>query len=196
MKKRISLIITAVLVSISLTGCGFVTVVPIGQESSFTGETEFDSGAESSNDWSKITEELTGAAQNLSDVLNGNGIEGDAQAVLGTAKIIEFNTDTPKYFLLVELDGYNGDSEIKIQAGGVYSGTAIRDAQTLKGFKDFTNQTEWSQYAKALNAEADTQIVAPLGLDESAAGKTVTFVGAAAESGGTVTITPVSLSIE
>lgn len=196
MKRRISLIITVVLMAISLTGCGLVTVIPIGQESSYTGETAFDSSAESSSDWSQIVEELTGAAQNLSDVLNGDGIQGEAQAVSGTAKVVEFNTDTPKYYLLIEPDGYSGDAEIKIQAGGVYSGTAIRDTQTLKVFQDFTNQTEWSQYAKSLNSEADTQVVAPLALDESAAGKTVTFVGAAAESGGTVTITPVSLSIE
>ena len=53
-----------------------------------------------------------------------------------------------------------------------------------------------SQYAKALNEQADTQVVAPLALDESAAGKTVTFVGAAVQSGDTVTITPVSMTIE
>ena len=78
----------------------------------------------------------------------------------------------------------------------VYSGTALRDTQTLKVFQDFTNQTEWSHYAKALNAEADAQVVAPLGLDESVAGKAVTFTGAAAESAGKVVITPVAMTIE
>ncbi|MCI8737824.1 MAG: DUF2291 domain-containing protein [Lachnospiraceae bacterium] len=192
MKKRVSLIVVSILLAIGLAGCGVVTVVPIGQESSFTGKEEFDSGAQSSDDWSAVVEDIKGKAADISEALAGGG---DGAAVSGSAKIIEFNTDTPKYYLLVEMDGYSG-GEIRIQAGGVYSGTAVRDAQGVKGFEDFANQTEWSQYAKALNQEADTQVVAPLAIDESVAGKTVTFTGAAAESGGTVTITPVEMTIE
>ncbi len=192
MKKKLILIMTAVVMAMSVTACGIVTVVPIGQESSFTGEQEFDSSAESSNDWTAVVEELTANATDASQALGAGA--GSGTAVSGTAKIVEFNTDTPKYYLLVEIDGYDG--EVQIQAGGVYSGTALRDTQTLKVFQDFTNQTEWSQYAKALNAEADAQVVAPLGLDESVAGKAVTFTGAAAESAGKVVITPVAMTIE
>lgn len=195
MKKKISLIAISALLAISLTGCGVVTVVPIGEESKYTGIEEFDSSAESSNDWASVVQELTDNAKDIVEVMNGDGVT-DPAAVSGKAKIVEFNTDTPKYYLLVEPEGYEGTEVFKIQAGGVYSGTTIRDVQTLKGFEDFTNQTEWSQYAKALNKEADAQAVAPLALDESAAGKTVTFVGAAAASGDTVTITPVALTIE
>lgn len=192
MKKRVSLIVVSFLLAASLTGCGIVTVVPIGQEASFTGKEAFDSGAQSSDDWSAVVEDIKGKAADISEAL-GSGADGTA--VSGSAKIVEFNTETPKHYLLVEVDGYSG-GEIRIQAGGVYSGTAIRDAQGIKAFEDFANQTEWSQYAKALNQEADTQIVAPLAIDESVAGKTVTFTGAAAESGGTVTITPVEMTIE
>ena len=177
MKRKLSLIAALALSAVCLTGCGIVTVVPIGEEASFTGQQEFDSSAESSGDWAAVAEEITGAATDLVEVL-------------------EFNTETPKYYLLITPEGYSGSEEFRIQAGGVYSGTAIRDAQTVKNFESFTNQTEWSQYAKALNEQADTQVVAPLALDESAAGKTVTFVGAAVQSGDTVTITPVSMTIE
>lgn len=192
MKKKLVLIITACMMAMSMSACGIVTVVPIGQEGSFTGQAEFDSGAQSSSDWASVVDELKANAADAAGALGGD--LGDGTAVSGTAKIVEFNTDTPKYYLLVEVDGYDG--EVQIQAGGVYSGTALRDTQTLKGFQDFTNQTEWSQYAKALNKEADTQVVAPLGLDESAAGKTVSFVGAATASGGKVVITPVEMTIE
>ena len=181
---------------VCLTGCGIVTVVPIGEEASFTGEEVFDSGAESSGDWTAVVEEITGAAKDLAEVMNGDGIGSGSVAVSGTASIVEFNTETPKYYLLITPDGYSGSEEFRIQAGGVYSGTAVRDAQTVKVFEDFTNQTEWSQYAKALNEQVDAQVVAPLALDGSAAGKTVTFVGAAVQSGDTVTITPVSLTVE
>lgn len=192
MKKKLILIITAVMMAVSVTACGIVTVVPIGQESSFTGQQAFDSSAESSNDWTAVADELKAGATDAAQAISA-GV-GSGTAVTGTAKILEFNTETPKYYLLVELDGYDG--EVQIQAGGVYSGTALRDTQTLKAFENFTNQTEWSQYAKALNKEADTQVVAPLGIDESVAGKTVTFTGAAAESAGKIVITPVEMTIE
>lgn len=192
MRKKLVLMITACVMAMSMTACGIVTVVPIGQEGSFTGQAEFDSSAQSSSDWASVVDEIKGKAVDAVGALGGD--LGDGTAVSGTAKITEFNTDTPKYYLLAEVDGYDG--EVRIQAGGVYSGTALRDTQTLKQFQDFTNQTEWSQYAKALNQEVDTQVVAPLSLDESAAGKTVTFVGAATESGGKIIITPVEMTIE
>lgn len=192
MKKKISLIMVSIVLAVSLAGCGIVTVVPIGEEASFTGIEAFDSGAQSSDDWSAVVEDIKGKAADVSEVL-ANGADGTA--VSGSAKIVEFNTETPKHYLVVEVEGYSG-GEVRIQAGGVYSGTAIRDAQSVKAFEDFANQTEWSQYAKALNQEADTQVVAPLSIDESVAGKTVTFTGAAAEGGGAVTITPVEMTIE
>lgn len=192
MKRKLVLMITAITMAACMTACGIVTVVPIGQESSFTGKQEFDSSAESSNDWTAVVDEIKTNATDAAQAI-GAGL-GEGTAVTGTASIVEFNTDTPKHYLLVEIDGYDG--EVQIQAGGVYSGTALRDTQTLKGFEDFTNQTEWSQYAKALNKEADAQVVAPLALDAGAAGKTVSFVGAAVESTGKVVITPVEMTIE
>lgn len=195
MKKRVFFMAMAAIMAVSFTGCGIVKVVPIGEEAAYSGEEVFDSAAESSSDWEQVVAEITDGAADLAEVLNGDGV-GTAAAVSGTAKIVEFNTDTPKYYLLIEPEGYTGDAEIRIQAGGVYSGTALRDVQTVKNFESFTNQTEWSQYGKALNSEVDTQVVAPLALDDSVAGKTVTFVGAATESAGAVSITPVSLTIE
>ena len=66
----------------------------------------------------------------------------------------------------------------------------------MKAFADFTNQTEWSQYAKALNSQLDELVVAPLAIDESIQGKTVSVIGAATASGDEVTITPISMTIE
>lgn len=195
MKKKAVLLIAAVLCMGTLTGCGIVKVVPIGEEAAYSGKEVFDSAAQSGSDWAQVVEDITGAAADLADILDGEGT-GKGMAVSGKAEIVEFNTDTPKYYLRVIPDNYSGSVEVRIQAGGVYSGTAVRDVQTIKEFKDFTNQTEWSQYGKALNKEVDSQVVAPLGLDESVKGKTVTFVGAAVESGGMVTVTPVSMSIE
>lgn len=193
MKKRLVYVLGASILAMSmLSGCGIVKVVKIGEE--ISGKEEFNASADSGDDWTQIVDELTENATDLAEAAEA-GLK-DATAVSGTAEIVEFNTDTPKYYLLITPEGYSGDLEFKIQAGGVYSGTTVRDAQTLKGFESYTNQTEWSKYGKALNEEVDTNVVAPLELDESAAGKTVEFVGAAVESNGTVTITPVSMTIE
>ena len=83
-----------------------------------------------------------------------------------------------------------------VQLGSVYSGTAVRDIQTVKSFGDFTNQTEWSQYAKALNTQLHELVVQPLNIDESIQGKTVTITGAATGSGADINITPVAITIE
>ena len=101
-----------------------------------------------------------------------------------------------KNAITVVPEGYSGDAVFTVQLGSIYSGTDVRDAQTVKGFADFTNQTEWSQYAKALNSQLDELVVAPLAIDESIQGKTVQIVGAASASGKEVTVTPVAITIE
>ena len=192
MKKEVLSAVAVVCLAVTLTGC--VKIIDKGTEGQYTGEVAFDASADSSSDWGQITEEITAAAVELSDVLNGDGIGSDTVAVKGTGTVKELITKGPKNILALEVEGCA--DEIQLQVGSVYSGTALRDIQTLKTFEDFTNQTEWSQYAKALNAEMHAQVVEPLAIDDSIVGKKVTFTGGATQSGGTVTITPASLSVE
>ena len=44
MKSRRILAVLAACTAVTFTGCGVVTVVPIGEEASYTGKQEFDSG--------------------------------------------------------------------------------------------------------------------------------------------------------
>ena len=192
MKKEVLSAVAVVCLAVTLTGC--VKIIEKGTEGQYTGEVAFDASADSSSDWTQIAEEITAAAVELSDVLNGDGIGSDTAAVKGTGTVKELITKGPKNILALEVEGCA--DEIQLQVGSVYSGTALRDIQTLKTFEDFTNQTEWSQYAKALNAEMHAQVVEPLAIDDSIVGKKVTFTGGATQSGGTVTITPASLSVE
>ena len=196
MKKRFAAAMATALAlfTISMTGCGIVKVVKIGEEAALTGETVFDAGAESQGSWGAIVEEITGNAQEVSaadfDVTSG------AFPISATGKIISVDQESNKGNLTVELDGYSGDKTFKIQIGPVYSGTSVRDAQTQKIYSDFTNQGEWSEYALALNDLVNTNVVTPLALDSSAAGKTITLVGVySASATSTITITPVSMSI-
>lgn len=195
MKSRRILAVLAACTAVTFTGCGVVTVVPIGEEASYTGKQEFDSAAESEGDWSSVVADISQKAQDLVELLNGDGIT-ETTAVKGTGKIKEYNTDTPKHYLVVELNGFTGTKEIRVRTDGPNSSTAIRDLQSLKNFESFTNQTEWSSYGKELNKQALAQVIDPLEIDESVVGKTVTFTGGAEAGADAVTITAVELTIE
>lgn len=195
MKKKVSLIALAALLAVTFTGCGIVKVVPIGEEDQYSGKKTFDSAAESSSDWENVVADISEEAQEISEVLGGGNVTA-ATAVKGSGKITAYNTDTPKHYIVVEAEGYTGDIEIQVRADGPNSSTAIRDLQHLKEFESFTNQTEWSAYGKALNKEAVAQVIEPLGIDESAVGKTVTFTGAGEANGEAISITPVEMTIE
>ena len=195
MKRKTSLIALAALFAVTFTGCGIVKVVPICEENQYSGKQTFDSAAESNSDWESIVNDLTEAAQEIADVIGGGNIT-EAAAVKGTGKITEYNTDTPKHYIVVEVEGYTGNIEIQVRTDGPNSSTAIRDLQHLKDFGSFTNQTEWSAYGKALNKEAVTQVIEPLAIDESAVGKKDTFTGGAEPNGDALSITPVEMTIE
>jgi len=194
MKRRLALLLMAAITAAGLTGC--VKIIDKGTESQYMGVEVFDAASDSSSTWAPIVEEITGKAADITELLGAEGIGKEAVAVSGSAEIAEFESKAngKKNALILKVDGYEGT--VKIQIGSIYSGTDVRDIQSLKEFGSFTNQTEWSEYAKALNAEVDTQVVAPLALDDSAVGKTVTFVGAASASGDEVTVTPVTMTVE
>ena len=194
MKKQIAFVLIAACLSVSLTGC--IKVIDKGTEGQYTGEVAFDAAADSSSDWGQVSQEVSEMAKDIVEVLSSDGIGSNTVAVSGTGTVKEFITKGPKNILSVEIEGNDGPATFLIQIGSVYSGTAIRDVQSVKSFESFTNQTEWSQYAKALNAEMHSQVIEPLGLDESVVGSKVTFTGAAVQSGDEITITPVLLSIE
>ncbi len=194
MKKKIIAIVFAVLIVVFL--CCSAKVIDKGTEGQYTGEVSFDATASVDSDWEKVVEEITGNAQDITAVdLTALG-DGKAVKLTGTISAFESKASGKKNSITVVPDGYTGNAVFVVQLGSIYSGTSVRDTQTLKTFADFTNQTEWSQYAKELNARIDELVVAPLAIDESAQGKTITLIGAATASGDEVTITPVSMTIE
>ncbi len=191
MKRKLLLMLAGVMTALCVTGC--VKVIDKGTEGQYTGETEFDAASNSGGDWDKVVAEITENAVDLSK--EGDGIDkATAVSVSGEIKEYESKANGKKNALILDVEGV--DDTVKVQIGSIYSGTDIRDVQTIKNFESFTNQTEWSQYAKALNAEVDSKVVAPLKIDDSVVGKKVTIVGAASGSGGEITVTPVSITIE
>lgn len=190
-RKNIVLILLLALTVVCTSGC--VKIIEKGTEGQYTGEVAFDAAADSSSDWAQIVEEISGNAQPLSAAIDA-GIPATGAAVTGTGTITEFisKANGKKNTLSIDVEG----TAITMQIGSIYSGTAIRDAQTLKSFGSFVDQTQWSEYAKALNAEMHTQVVEPLAIDESVQGKSISFTGVATASGADITVTPIAITIE
>ena len=191
MKRKLLLMLAGIMTALCVTGC--VKIIDKGTEGKYTGETEFDAASNSGGDWEKVVAEITENAVDLSEKA-GEIDKACAVSASGKVKEYESKANGKKNALILEVDGC--DDTVKVQIGSIYSGTDVRDIQTIKNFESFTNQTEWSQYAKALNSQVDAQVVAPLSIDDSVVGKTVTLVGAASASGGEITITPVTMTIE
>lgn len=196
--KKLSLVTTVILIAallaLTMSGCGIVKIIPVGTESDYTGEVKFDASAAAADDWAVIAEELTGAAQPLTDVL-ADAANGTAYCVSFSGTVEEYNTDSPKGYLVMTVEGVDG-KEVRVQVGSVFSGTTVRDCQTSKGYEDFTNQTEWSQYAKTVNDEVMTNVITPLGDLNALVGKTVEIIGCFTPDATTVTVTPVSVTVQ
>ena len=177
-------------------------IIDKGTEGQYTGVVAFDASASSSSDWDNVVLEITGKAVEITslDSLSKDAL-GLGTAVKTRATVTEYisKASGKKNTMTIAPEGYTGDCTFTVELGSIYTATnaALRDTQTAKTLSgDFTNQTEWSQYAKALNDQSFANVVTPLGIDESIQGKTVVIVGAATASGKAVTITPVSLAIE
>ena len=194
MKKKIIWIILAVVLVVFLALPA--KVIDKGTEGQYTGEVAFDASASSGDDWSAVLGEITGKAEDIASVDLAALGDGRAVTLKGTVTGYESKASGKKNTITVAPEGYSGDAVFTVQLGSIYSGTAIRDTQTVKAFGDFTNQTEWSAYAKALNSEMHDKVVVPLNIDEGIQGKTVTIVGAATGSGKDINITPVAITIE
>ena len=214
MKKRVTrsarrLLSTAALIvamatsTLALTGC--VKVVKIGEEAELTGQKTFDVASEVDAMWDeKLIPELVGEASNLSDVLTAIDQDEDAAedtygvgaskgvfVVKGTGTV-ETVEDGQNGALVVRPDGYAGATEVRIQVGPIYKGTAIRDALSFVSAQDVTNQVEWANLSKAINDKVASDVVGAVDLT-SAQGKKVSFTGCF--SGGKVLIVPVVLEL-
>lgn len=171
-------------------------VIDKGTEGKYTGVVAFDAHASSGSDWAKISSEITGKAEDINAVNLKELGAGKAVKFRGTVSEFSSKAGGKRKTMAVTPENYSGGMQFVIQLGSIYTGTAVRDVQTVKSFGDFTNQTEWSQYAKALNTQVDNEVVSPLAINDSVKGKTVTVIGAAVSSGNQVNITPVSIVVE
>lgn len=190
--------IIAVIIAIALIAfvANSAKVIDKGTEGQYTGVVAFDAGASSESDWEKISAEITAKAQDISALNLSELGAGKALKLHGTVSEFTSKAGGKRVSITVTPENYSGNMQFVVQLGSIYTGTSIRDVQTVKGFGDFTNQTEWSQYAKALNSQLDKEVVAPAKINEGTKGRTINITGTATSSGNQVMITPVAIVIE
>jgi predicted lipoprotein len=196
MKLRNTLLTAAmaVVLSVTVTGCGIVTIVPKGEESKYTGEEVVSASQEADSDWDAVVDEVTENAQDLAETVE-SAETGESYAVKFTGTVEEYNTDTPKGYLAVTVDGIS--DPVQVATGKIISGTAVRDCQTVKEFEDFTNQTEWSEYARNLNDHVISDVITANNIGDDTVGKTISVVGCfTPATDGTVSVVPVSIEVQ
>lgn len=203
MKITKKTIIWIVLAAAAIVFLAFnMKIIGKGTEGQYTGVVAFDASASSSSDWDSVVAEITQRAvdiQSLKSVSKDALGLGTAVRLRGTVSEYVSKAAGKKNTMTVVPEGYAGDAVFVVELGSIYTATnaALRDTQTAKTLtNNFTNQTEWSQYAKALNDQSFLNVVTPLGISEAIQGRTVTIIGAATASGATVTVTPVSIAVE
>jgi len=213
MKKRILLLVMAVLLSMStMTGC--MKIVKIGEEDKLTGKVTFNAGDNVAEIWdSAAIPELTGKAVDLSTFLteaNGDlksladkygkysmGTSGQlSYTVKGIATVKEVNTEKKAGFMEVTIDGYSGPVIIQLQTGPVFKGSAVRDSLNLIKFEDYKNQVDYAAVSQSIHDIIKTTIIDPIDL-AAIAGKQIEFTGCfTVDKEDLILITPVMLTVK
>ena len=227
-----TLVLAAAIGASALTGCKIATVIPIGTESEYTGATKFDASAGGDSLWTdQMVPEITEKAVDLTELLNSsNGdlfsdtasaqaakVPTDSSAaasksiiyaVKGTGTVVEVVSKavseeaSSKGYLLIKLDGYDGDDVIKLAVGPVNMDTSLRDAVDFMDINNYNGQkvttNEWAQVASNINSLVQDYVIANVDLT-TAQDKKVNFIGAFSISStkkDELFITPVSLELE
>lgn len=118
--------------------------------------------------------------------------------VKGAGKVVAINTKSRAGTLTINLNANGPPESVQLQIGPVVLGTALRDATGLVTFSQFTNQVDYADASKEMNARALK--MALNGLDLSTLmGKTISFYGAFTfdpESKSPITITPIKIEVK
>jgi predicted lipoprotein len=115
--------------------------------------------------------------------------------VKGTGKVTEMHTESQAGTATIEIPGLG--EKVALQIGPVVRGTTLRDATGAVSFNQFTNQLDYADVSKEMNARALKAAFASVE-PNSIAGKTITFFGAFTfepHSKSPVLVTPVKIDL-
>jgi predicted lipoprotein len=113
--------------------------------------------------------------------------------VKGTGLISRVESRSQNRSFTLTLPNYTGQTEVVIQVGPVFRGTALRDAAGFIQFNQFVNQLQFADVGNKLNERVSTAVVKDFEM-ASAQGKQISFCGAFTFTDrAKIMITPVKL---
>lgn len=212
MKYSIISLMFAVGVMIASTGCA--KIVKTGSEAELTGEVSFAETLDVSSFWdSQAVPEVEETAVELKQLLVESAGDIDSRAdeygrktdgavsstnfaVHGTGIVKEINTEKKAGFIVIELDDYDGDEEIRLQIGSVIKKTSIRDYLSFINVNNYSDQIQYAELSKAINTYVCENVIAPVDI-ASSEGKGIEFYGCfTADNDHELLITPVVIELK
>ena len=206
--------ITLLLASpLCLTACKPWTIRPIdsGSRKPAASSREFNADAYVDSIWeSKLVPLVIEKAVDLSALLAAFDADFDAARkqyghdeaggavhfiVKGEGRVSRVNSSSQNRTVSINLPGYKGKTEVVMQVGPVFRGTAIRDAVGFIQFNQFVNQLQFADVGNKLNDRVFTSVVNDFDL-ATAQGRQVSFYGVFTFSErGKIIITPVKMPL-
>jgi predicted lipoprotein len=203
--------IILLLVSLLLTSCKLWTIRPLESKEQKPGAAsqQFNADAYVDSIWqSKIAPTMLEKAVDLSAVLSA--LDADPEAaqkqysssdaggaahfiVKGAGLVSRVESRSQNRTLTLKLPNYKGKTEVVIQIGPAFRGTALRDAVGFIQFNQFVNQLQFADVGAKLNERVATAVVNDFDL-ATAQGKEISFCGAfTLGDRAKIIITPVTL---
>jgi len=117
----------------------------------------------------------------------------------GHAKVLEIEEPdkATKTRLLLDVEPYDGQTDVKVQFSSVIKTNAVRDAVGFLKLDDFANQVEFAELTKAFNARIQADLITKLD-KASLVGKTIDLMGCVSITGAAgeeILIVPVRLDV-
>ena len=117
--------------------------------------------------------------------------------VKGQGKITEVNNEKKAGYMTLQLEGYSGPEQVKLQIGSVYKGSAVRDCLSFIKYEDYTNQVDWAQVSQSIHDVIDKDVVKKADV-ANLKGKTVEFTGcfSVGSNQKEILVTPVEMTVK
>jgi predicted lipoprotein len=176
-----------------LTSCKLWTIRPIESKATTATTQTFSADSYVDSIWESklvptVTEKaidlatlLTALERNMDEANKQYGVrnaEGPAHfMVRGEGVVTRVNSDSPHRTLTIRLPKYAGKTEVTMQIGPVFRGTALRDAVGFIKFNEFTNQLQFAEVSTKLHERVKAQVVRDDDVAK-AQGKPISFAAA------------------
>ncbi len=178
-----------------LTSCKLWTIRPIEskEQKPAASSQQFNADAYVDSIWeSKLVPLVIEKAVDLSTLLSAFDTDFDAARkqyghheaggathfiVKGEGRVSQVNSGSQNRTIVISLPNYKGKTEVVMQVGPVFRGTAIRDAVGFIQFNQFVNQLQFADVGNKVNDRVFSSVVNGFDL-ATAQGKQVSFYGA------------------